>query len=136
MIKRDYMSLRAMLKGSGAKVVFSFILPVRGRVLGRRKLIEQMNAWLPDCKGLRQGICLTITWLMLALPTWSGWPCVWKVSNKTIRGCSPLISHNAQLKVNWQSWHLEGHLTNDSLARCPLSWDSRDHRSSHECQSL
>lgn len=41
------MSLEAMLKGSGAQVVFSSILPVRGRRLGRRRRTEQeVNAWL------------------------------------------------------------------------------------------
>lgn len=45
-VKRDSMSLGAMLKGSGAQVVFSSILPVRGRGSGRRRQIEQVNAWL------------------------------------------------------------------------------------------
>ncbi|XP_052631101.1 uncharacterized protein LOC128136050 [Harpia harpyja] len=42
----DYTSLGAMLKGSGAQVVVSSILPVRGRGPGRRRRIEQVNAWL------------------------------------------------------------------------------------------
>jgi len=36
-IKRDYMPLGATLKGFGALVKFSFIIPVRGRGLGRRR---------------------------------------------------------------------------------------------------
>lgn len=40
------MSLGAMLKGSGAQVVVSSILPVRGRGPGRRRRIERVNAWL------------------------------------------------------------------------------------------
>ena len=35
--RRDYMSLRAMLKESGAQEVFSSVLPVRGRGSGRRR---------------------------------------------------------------------------------------------------
>ncbi|XP_052631103.1 LOW QUALITY PROTEIN: uncharacterized protein LOC128136052 [Harpia harpyja] len=45
-LPRDYTSLGAMLKGSGAQVVVSSILPVRGRGPGRRRRIEQVNAWL------------------------------------------------------------------------------------------
>lgn len=37
-----------MSKGSGAQVVFSSVLLVRGRSSERRRKIEQLNAWLSN----------------------------------------------------------------------------------------
>ncbi|XP_075769327.1 uncharacterized protein LOC142821635 isoform X1 [Pelodiscus sinensis] len=45
-IKCDYRALGVWVKEFGAQVVFSSILPVKGRGLGRERCILEVNAWL------------------------------------------------------------------------------------------
>lgn len=45
-IKQDFRVLGAQVKGMGAQVVFSSVLPVRDRGLGRSQCIMEINTWL------------------------------------------------------------------------------------------
>ena len=45
-IKRDFRALGQLVKGSGAQVVFSSILPVAGNGEGRNRKSQQINTWL------------------------------------------------------------------------------------------
>ena len=45
-IKRDFRALGQLVKGSGAQVVFSSILPVAENDEGRNRKSQQSNTWL------------------------------------------------------------------------------------------
>ncbi|GAB0208855.1 hypothetical protein GRJ2_003351200 [Grus japonensis] len=45
-IKRDFRVLGQSLKGSGAQVIFSSLLPVEGSNIGRNRRTQSINAWL------------------------------------------------------------------------------------------
>ena len=47
-VKRDFRALGQLVKGSGAQVVFSSILPVAGNDEGRNRKSQQINTWLRD----------------------------------------------------------------------------------------
>jgi len=47
-IKRDFRALGRLVKGSGAQVVFFFILPAAGNNVGRNRKTQLINTWLPD----------------------------------------------------------------------------------------
>jgi len=47
-MKKDYRALGAVMRDSGAQVVFSSVLPVKGRGLERAIHIWQINKWLQN----------------------------------------------------------------------------------------
>ena len=47
-IKKIYRLLGAVVRDSGEQVVFSSVLPVKGRVFERASQILQINKWLQD----------------------------------------------------------------------------------------
>jgi len=47
-IKKDYRALGVVVRDSGAQVVFSSILLVKGKGLERASQIWQINKWLQD----------------------------------------------------------------------------------------
>lgn len=50
-MKRGLRALAELVKGSGAQVVFSSVLPVAGNDGARNRKVMQMNTWLQDgCK--------------------------------------------------------------------------------------
>ena len=48
-IKRDFRALGRLVKGSGAQVMFSSVLPVAGNDEGRNRKSQQINTWLQAC---------------------------------------------------------------------------------------
>jgi len=62
-IKKDYRALGAAVRDSGAQVVFSSTLPVKGKGFERASPIWQINKWLQDrchsqwCGYLDHGTC-------------------------------------------------------------------------------